>query len=114
MDDHQREFDTRIRRIDRRHKKLASGFVTNVSADGLIVAVPRRRRVRVPFLGLAVLVLGIVAFKGLVHANLGEGNYNARVSALAEGTQVERLGAWVMQADPLTLWVSDQAATLLR
>lgn len=113
MDRHQQEFDTRIRRIDRKHRKLAGGFVTAVSHDGLLIAKPRRRRLRVPFAGLALVAVGIVALKGIVHSQLGPTVYEARVAALAEGSQVERVGAWVMQADPLTLWVSGQATTLL-
>lgn len=113
MDQHQREFDTRLKRIDRKHRKLAGGFVSAVSHDGLIIAKPRRRRLRVPFAGLALVAVGIVAFKGIVHSQLGPTTYEARITALAEGSQVERVGAWVMQADPLTLWVSDQARTLL-
>lgn len=112
MDQHQREFDTRLRRIDRRHRKLSGGFVAAVGHDGLIVAKPRRRRLRVPLAGIALVAIGVIAFKGIVHSQLGPATYDARIAALAEGGQVERVGAWVMQADPLTLWVSAQARTL--
>lgn len=112
MDRHQQEFDTRLRRIDRKHRKLSGGFVAAVSHDGLIIAKPRRRRLRVPFAGLALVAVGVIAFKGIVHAQLGAATYDARIAALAEGSQVEKAGAWVMQADPLTLWVSAQARGL--
>lgn len=83
-----------------------------VGHDGLIVAKPRRRRLRVPLAGIALVAIGVIAFKGIVHSQLGPATYDARIAALAEGGQVERVGAWVMQADPLTLWVSAQARTL--
>lgn len=112
MDRQHREFGSRVKRIDRRHRKLADGYVSSVSTDGLVVAVPRSRRMRVPFAGLALLALGIIGFKGIVHSQLGPTAYEARIDRLAQGSQVEKVGAWVMQADPLTLWVSEQAAVL--
>lgn len=113
MNEQYREFGSRLKRIDRRHRKLSDGYVTSVNHDGLIIAVPRRRRMRVPFAGIALLAVGVIAVKGIVHAQLGPEVYEARIAALSQGGQVERAGAWVMQADPVTLWVSDQARLLL-
>lgn len=113
MDRHQKEFDTRLRRIDRKHRKMSSGYVASVGHDGLIVARPRTRRIRVPYLGIAILLVGLVALKGLFYANLGAETYDARVAALSEGSTVEKAGAWVMHADPLTLWVAGQIGPVL-
>lgn len=112
MDRHQKEFDTRLKRIGRKHRQLAGGYVARVGDDGLIVPRPRRRRVRVPFAGIALAALGIIALKGVFYAQLGPESYDARVASLAAGSQVERMGAWVMQADPLTLWVSEQVGLI--
>lgn len=109
MDRHQKEFDTRVRRLDRKHRRLADGYVAAVSHDGLIVPRPRRLRIRVPYAGIALLAIGLIGLKGIAHANLGAETYEARVAALSAGSQVERVGGWVMQADPLTVWVSQQA-----
>jgi hypothetical protein len=114
MNEQYRDFGMRLRRIDRRHRKLSDGYVTSVNHDGLIIAVPRRRRIRVPFAGIALLAVGVLALKGMVHAQLGPEVYEARIAGLAQGGQIERAGAWVMQPDPLTLWISQQAATLMR
>jgi hypothetical protein len=114
MNEQYREFGTRIRKIDRRHRRLAEGFVTSVNHDGLIIAVPKRRRVRVPFAGIALLAIGVIALKGLIHAQLGESSYQQRLASLEAGSTVEQAGAWVMQADPLTLWVSQQVRSLGR
>lgn len=113
MDEQHREFGSRLKRIDRSHRKLADGYVTSVNHDGLIIAVPRRRRMRVPFAGIALVAVGVIAFKGVVLAQLGAEGYQARLDQLAAGSQVERIGAWVMQADPLTEWVAAQAMTVL-
>ncbi len=114
MDEQHQEFGTRVKRIDRRHRKLADGFATNMTHDGLIIPVPRRRRMRVPFAGIALLAVGLIVIKGIAYSFLGAGVYEARIADLANGAKVERVGAWVMQADPLTLWVSQQASVLMR
>lgn len=114
MNDQYREFGARLKKIDRRHRKLAEGYVASMSHDGLLIAVPRRRRLRVPFAGIALLAVGIIAFKGVVLAQVGDAGYQTRLDGLAQGTQVERAAAWVMQADPITQWVAQQAAVLTR
>lgn len=114
MADHFREFDTRVKRIDRRHRKMAQGYAATIGRDGLMKAVPQRRRIRVPFAGIALVAVGIIAFKGFVHAQLGPSSYETRVANLSSGTQIEKAGAWVMQADPLTLWVSEKVGGFLK
>jgi hypothetical protein len=113
MADQFREFDDRLRKIDRQHRRLAHGYTATIGRDGLLVAVPRRRRVRVPLLGLTLIALGFIAFKGLAYNHLGASAYESRVAGLAQGTTTERIGAWVMQADPLTQWFAAQAASLM-
>jgi hypothetical protein len=49
---------------------------------------------------------------GLVVA-LGAATYATRVGTLADGTAFERAGAWVMAADPSTLWVATQIKLFL-
>ena len=113
MNDQYKTFGTRVKRIHRQHRKLSDGYVTSINHDGLIIATPRRRRMRVPFAGIALLAVGIIAFKGIVHAQLGPEVYDARIAALSEGSQVEKVGAWIMQADPLTVFVSEQMRNLV-
>ncbi len=113
MSDQFREFDSRLKRIDRRHRKIAQGYTAAVGRDGLLVAVPRRRRLRVPFAGIALVAVGIILFKGFVHAQLGAAGYDTRVANLSAGSSVEKAAGWVMQADPLTLWVSQKVAAVL-
>lgn len=101
-------FSKRLRRIDRRHQKMARGYVTVVNSDGLVVARPRRTQLRFPWKMLAVAALALFVFKGFVYANLGQASYSERVTLLQAGTPAEQFGAWVMQADPLTLWIAQQ------
>ncbi len=114
MNDQYRQFGARVKKIDRRHRKMSDGYAATMNSDGLLIAVPRRRRLRVPFAGIALLAVGIIAFKGVVLAQAGGAEYEARIDGLAQGTQVEKAAAWVMQADPLTRWVAQQASLLAR
>lgn len=106
-------FDKRLKRIVRRHDKMANGVIRTVKSDGLIVARPRLYKPMFPLKGLiAVLALGFL-LKGLLLAYLGEATYADRVATLQSGTVVEQAGAWVMQSDPLTALVAGGIQVLL-
>jgi hypothetical protein len=102
------QFGQRLRRIDRHHRKLARGYVTSVNHDGLIVARPRRQTSLFPLRGLFLCLLTLLAFKGFLFAQLGPTAYAERVAMLQSGTVVEKMGAYAMKADPVTLWISGQ------
>ena len=55
-----------------------------------------------------VLFLVICAFliKGAIYHNVGAQSFNDRVAALMAGDGIDRVGGWLMQADPVTLYVS--------
>jgi len=106
------QFEKRVRRIRKSHARLARGYVTSINHDGLIIARPRRAGFVFPFRGLFFACLVLLAFKGFVMASLGAETYEDRVSRLAAGNAVERAGAFVMAADPITNWVSAQFAKL--
>ena len=108
------EFERRMRRINRRHSKLSHGYVTSVNDDGLVVAKPRRRRSRSTIRGVALIVIVVMLFKGVLHAQLGATAYDERIEKLASGNFVEQAGAWVMIADPITLWLSANFVSLVR
>lgn len=108
------EFERRMRRINRRHSKLSQGYVTTISEDGLVVAKPRRRGSRGTLRGLAIVLLVMFGFKGFLHAQIGPLAYADRVDALASGTVVEQAGAYVMVADPVTVWISSKVVSLVR
>ncbi|NRA99576.1 MAG: hypothetical protein HRU32_07125 [Rhodobacteraceae bacterium] len=100
------EFDNRLRRIDRRNRKLAKGFVTSVNQDGLVVAEPRGRGMTFPWRGLLFVLVALMVFKAFVFAQIGAEPYTATVAQLKTGTLVEQIGAWAMTADPLTVQIA--------
>lgn len=56
----------------------------------------------------------MIAFKAVLYATLGGATYTNRVNDLASGTVIEQAGAWVMAADPITVWLAIQGKMLLR
>jgi type VI protein secretion system component VasF len=107
------EFDKRMARILREHQKLSNGYVTKVTRDGLIVAKPRRRILSLaPLRFLLLLLVAAMVFKIFFYINMGAEVYNARVANLAVGTQVEKLGSFVLQADPVTVAIAEKLKAL--
>jgi hypothetical protein len=103
------DFDDRLRRIDRRHRTLSRGFVLSVDRDGLIVAKPETSRYRFPWRVLLFLLVAVMGFKVLLHAYLGADAYGERLVRLSNGTVAEQVSAYVLHADPVTVWLSDFA-----
>jgi hypothetical protein len=105
--------DKRLTRIEAKRRAISKGAVYSVNQDGLIISRPRRRGLRFPLQGLFFAIAGLMMFKVGLVVVLGTATFAARVESLAEGTVFERAGAWVMTADPATLWVATQMKLLL-
>ncbi len=113
-DPNMRDFGKRVKRINKRHRKLANGYIASVNHDGLIVAKVRRRGPRFPWKGVALCFVAFFAFKGFLLVQLGESTFSDRVQKLENGTIVEQAGAYAMSADPLTKWIAGQINSLIR
>ena len=105
-------FDDRTRRFKRERKRMARGYKTVVRPDGLIVYRPKRSAFSF-VKGLLWLVAGLIAFKAILYSYLGPISFGTRVDKLAEGTLFEQAGAWVMQADPATIYIANLMTTTL-
>ena len=99
-------FDSRLRKIDRRNRQLARGYVTSVNHDGLIIARPRRQARSFPWRGLLMILVALMAFKVFLYMQIGPTTYEERVIALSQGNVVEQIGAYAMTADPVTVWIA--------
>lgn len=94
----------RLRRVVRSHEKMrANGVVHRVGRDGLIRSRARFVRPRFPIKGALLMVALLIAFKSLLYAQIGSGNYALKVEELRAGGLVEQAGAYVMQEEPLTV-----------
>jgi hypothetical protein len=111
VDPNLNEFYSRVSRIEKSHAK-GYGF----EAAGTVRRRPSgrmgARALKLLKPVLMALALGI-CLKGLIHYYVGAQTYESRVSALAAGEGFDAVGAWLMQADPATLWLSGQMQTLL-
>ncbi len=77
-------------------------------------ALKRPRRRALWLRPLVVILLAFLVMKGGLHAELGHDLYNERLSALTNGSVVERAGAWVLSPDALTLAISEKIRPYLR
>ncbi len=102
-------FSKRMSAIEKRHRRMSRGYVQLVERDGILVPKARRTaRRKFPLRGLALFLALFLVFKGFLMVQLGDATYAERVSKLNSGTAIEQVGAWVMQADPISLWISQQ------
>lgn len=111
VDPNLNDFYTRVSRIEKSHAK-GYGF----EATGTVSRrAPSRTGARVLKIAKPlVLALALaVGLKGTIHYYVGAQTYEGRVSALAAGQGFDPVGAWMMHADPVTLWVSAQLQVLL-
>ena len=64
-------------------------------------------RARVSLLKPALIVLiGAFGLKGAIHYQIGDAVYSERVAELKSGEGFDRLGGYLMEADPVTMFVS--------
>lgn len=104
------EFYGRLKRVERIHRR-GGGF----EAEGTLGrprAVERRRSSWLR--PLLLVVAGFLFLKALLLMQIGPIDYQERVDRLSQGTQVEQVGAWAMQMDPATVWVSHRLRELLK
>ena len=85
MVDARQQFGSRVKSLESKKIRLAQGYYTTIRADGLVVAHPARRGLRVPTKLLVGLVVLFVCFKGFVLAAIGPTTYDVRLATLAQG-----------------------------
>ena len=82
--------------------------------DGLIVSRPKRQPIQISFRVVIFFLAAFIGFKAFLFAGVGPLTYQDRLANLQSGTVVEKAGAYVMQADPLTVYVATQIGSNLR
>lgn len=113
MSDPRQIFSDRLQRIEQINRS-GGGFEASGTLGQSFYTGVRRRTQRRPMLRLAMLVLTVlVVFKGFLLATQGSADYLLRLQALQGGGFGERLGAFVMGLDPLTLAFAEWLAPLL-
>ena len=113
MSDAFAQFEKRLESLERKHRELAEGYVARINPDGLITVEPKRQRSWLPVKLIATAFIGVALFKVVTLFLVGQGVYEGRVAALAEGTAFEKAAAWVLQADEFTRQVVAYLTTVV-
>lgn len=114
MDNAGTEFGKRMARINRKHARLEHGYVAVVGKDGLIITKPKRAGGNMPVKLFMGVVIGFFAFKVLLISHLGTAGYDGRVEQLRAGSVIERGGAVLLQADPVSTAIAAKLGGLSR
>ncbi len=106
------DFYGRVARIEKDHAR-GYGFEARGTL-GRSAYLRKRKKSPVRFVMpvLAVIACGI-GVKGVIHSQIGGNTYDQRVASLLDGEGFDRLGGYLMQADVVTLWVSDKLHTTI-
>ena len=115
VDRNLQNFYGRIGRIEDIHR--AGGGFEAEGTLGMSYYNARRRRPRrrIGLLGpLAVVAMCVVGVKAVVHATIGAELYEERLADLRGGEGIARAGAYVLEADPVTLAIADRLRNLLQ
>ena len=107
MHESQANFNKRLSALNRKHAAMSHGFSTLLRSDGLIIIKPNRALRRAfPLKGLLALIFGFFVFKAIMLSSLSEITYNERVAKLKQGGALEQGGAWLMQIEPVTVFLA--------
>ena len=74
-------------------------------APGLLNALRRQGRRRIPVRHIMLFLLAIVSFKVFLFFDLGGAAYGAKIEALSKGTTLEQIAARAMVLDPVSEWL---------
>ena len=106
-------FRKRLRRLVRRHEALSHGYETRIRGDGLLIVTPKRQSRGVSLTAIVTFVGLFLVMKAVLVAQIGLQGYEDRVLMLQSGTFAERIGAMIMQVDPVTAYLADLIRSLL-
>lgn len=98
------EFNSRIARIQKARAKGYGFEAAGTLGRSSYTLYQRRknRKVRVVRPALIALLCGTL-LKALFLQTLGQGAYDERVASLLQGEGFDRIGGWLMQADPVAV-----------
>lgn len=103
MVDAQRNFYKRERSLRRKHTRMARGYVTKIDKNGVIVQTPDSKAGGIGLRIVVMVAFALIGLKVLILSFLGADSYGAHLAVLeASDALPQKLGAWLMQSDPVT------------
>ena len=114
LGDEKRQFEKRLRKLERKNRAFERGFTTQLRSDGLLIVKPKRRAIGISGKSVFLFLAAFLCFKGLAVAHMGQATYGDRLAQLNNGTVVEQAAGWVMYPDPATLMVAETIKPYLK
>lgn len=111
VDPNLKDFYGRVARIEKARSQ-GYGFEAEGTLGRSYYLRPSRTRKGV-LAPMVVVLMCAFGLKGAIHYKIGGSIYQERVDTLMAGEGFERLGGYLMMADPVTVFVSDQIRTAL-
>lgn len=107
------EFGDRLKRIDKKNRKLSKGSKVVLNKSTGVAEEKPIRQLRLPIFPLLVVGLCFTGFKAFLLSGKGADAFSETVATLQSGTFVEQVGAFFMQIDPVTQTISEALSKLL-
>ncbi|NDV01852.1 hypothetical protein [Pseudoroseicyclus tamaricis] len=107
------DFQTRLKRIRKTHTRLAQGMTVRMDRSGLVTPQPRRRMPVFPLRMAMQLLLAALLLKAALIAGTDGATYSETLQTLRSGTTPERVGAFIMEPDPVTRVIASGFSRIL-
>jgi hypothetical protein len=102
------DFYGRVSRIKQaRAKGLGFEAAGTLGRSYYLQHLPARRRISI-LKPMLIVLFSVFGLKGAIYYQIGGAVYTQRVADLKSGEGFDRLGGYLMQADPVTLYVSSK------
>lgn len=103
-------FDRRLEQLEEKKAALQEGRRLTVDDSGLMKLIPtgvRRRQIGrlMPVRAILIIAAVLMTFKGFLLYQLGIGVYTAKVAGMQQGDTTDQIGAYLMQIEPVSLWI---------
>lgn len=109
------DFNARVNSVDKTQSRLVRrGYTARVDKNGIIIAKPKVKRLRLPVKGAFLMVTGFLCFKALMLSANGPETYKERLAILQNGNVVEVVGSHVLAIDPATQYIANKMGPLFR
>lgn len=105
------DFYGRIARIERARSKGFGFEAAGALGRSHYYRAPKKRRSLLA--PLVLVALSIVGVKGMILHSVGADSYNDRVASLMSSEGFDRLGGWMMQADPVSQLAAQQIGVVV-
>lgn len=109
------DFNSRVGAVTKKSARRGkNSLVARIDNNGVVVVKAKRRGLHFPVKGAALMILGFFCFKAFMLTSSGPEAYSDRLAILENGTMIEAMGARVLSVDPVTQFIADQGAAVLR